>query len=147
MKNQKGFATLEIILITAIISVSVFVAVPKFAQVIDKVTLDYEMKNFYNTVNLQRVLNRTTSYKPEIFFSKISPQQKTVELELISKGYRLRRNPENVGEVHGLPKGFSVEDNNPAGKSRTVTLISRFGDKAEIIFDSVGRWRVSRNGK
>ena len=149
MKNQKGFATLEIILLTAIISVLAFIAVPKFAQIIDKMVLDYEVKHFYNQVELQNLLNRSSRCEPEIFSAKISPQGEKVELDLLTdnKQYHLRHNSKIIGEVHKFPKNFSIEDNNPHGNSRTIILTSHFGSKAKIIRDSVGRWRVTKNEK
>lgn len=151
MKNQKGFATLEIILMTAIISTLTFVAVPRLSQIIDKMTLDYEVKHLFNTISLQNVLNRSAAFKPEIFDGRFSSHGEEVELNLFpnEKQYRLVRSSKILGETHKFPESFKVDDNDPQNikPSRTITITSRFGNEAKIIRDSVERWRISRNGK
>lgn len=151
MKNQKGFATLEIILMTAIISILTFVAVPRLSQIIDKMTLDYEVKHLFNTISLQNVLNRSADFNPETFKWKFSShgEDKNVELKLLTdtKQYKLVRENRTLGEVHKFPESFKIVDNNPYENSRTITITSRFGNEAKIIRDSVERWRISRNGK
>jgi len=151
--NQRGFALLEVIFVTAIISTLALVAVPKFNQTLDKLTLDYEMKRFCNTVEFISSMNRTASYNPEVFSNKIASGKDIVNLEIADDGKSYQ--PGNKLYKNILPTGFSIEPTDkivfsPSGRhnySGTITITSRLGDTAEIIFDSVGRWRGSRNGK
>lgn len=162
LNRQKGFATLEIIFVLAIISTLMFAAVPKIEQVIDKITLDYEMKKFLNEVELAYSLNRSINYNAEIFQERISKNIPFIELEILKdvNRYQLRRNSEYLLETNFLPTGFSIDYNPDTlkdiefdfdgiydGKSGTVTLTSRFRNSAEIIFDSVGRWRGNLSDK
>lgn len=160
MKNQKGFATLEVILSLTIISVLVFIAVPKIDKVIEKILLDYEMKKFCNEVNLTRSLNRSSSFDPKIFFQKISKPKTEIVLSLRKNdnSYSLRQNTKYIRERHYLPSGmklnYSPSEMNDikfnsegiyGSGSGTITLTSRRGEKAEIVFNTVGRWRGNRN--
>ena len=159
LQNQCGFATFEVILVTAIISVLAFVAVPKFNQTLDALRLDYQMNKFCNTVEMARSMNRSAKYNPEIFKNKIQPENTGITLNILysKRGYQLKTDSKTVGEPVILPEGFSITnapstatitfDDDKVNYNGTVTITSRLGNTAEIIFDSVGRWRGSRNGK
>lgn len=58
---QKGFATLEVILVIFIISVLMTCAVPNAARIIDKVSLDYETKRLYSDLRFVQALNRSAT--------------------------------------------------------------------------------------
>ena len=62
IKNQRGFATLEIILVLSIIGIFSGVAVPKMARILDKVCLDYEMKHLYSDLNFARSLGKSSTF-------------------------------------------------------------------------------------
>lgn len=160
MKNQGGFATFEVILAVIIISVLAFVAVPKIDRVVDKIALDYEMKRLCSEIEFASSLNRSASFKPEIFSEKIYADQSDIALEIDEKNnsWRLTRNKKPLRDRHYLFAGIkifcSVKDVRNIkfdaygvyqGGSGTITLTSRHGEKAEIIFDTVGRWRGNRN--
>lgn len=57
---QRGFATLEIILVTIIIAVLVKVAVPNAARILDTAALDYETKKFYSELRFVEEINRSS---------------------------------------------------------------------------------------
>lgn len=154
---------MEIIFAVAIISVLVSAAVPKFSQITDKLTLDYEMKNFYSEVEFASSVSRSASYAPGIFNYKINQKKSSVTLQVFKNTgrYQLLRDTAAWREEKVLPRGFSIDYNNQKlnnivfqsdGRVKgeltgTITITSRYKDTAEIIFDSVGRWRGSRNGK
>ena len=157
--NQKGFATLEIILAVAIISLLTFVAVPKIDKVMDKIFLDYEVKRFCSELDFARSLSRSANFEPEIFSGKITSDKSEISfsIEKNSNSYQLKKNIKFLRDKHYL--GGCVKINYPASfatikfsagkisnaKSGTIILTSRLGEEAEIIFDSVGRWRGNKN--
>lgn len=170
MKNQGGFATFEVILAVIIISVLAFVAVPKIDRVIDKIALDYEMKRLCSEIEFASSLNRSAGFDPEIFdrtFSSstlskgdeivldIDEENNSWQLRRDTKflrdrhylfaGIKIRCSTENVKHIAFSPNGVykpkSVLNSPSAG---TITLTSRHGETAEIVFDTVGRWRGNR---
>ena len=160
MKKQDGFATLEVVLVTAIISTLAFVAVPKIDRIMDKLFLDYEVKRFCSEVDFASSLNRSASVNTTIFSQKVSESGTGIEINISDEknSYRLLNNGKNLRESHYLSAGVKISYS-PAkmknikfkpgggydGKSGRVILTSRRGEKAEIIFNSVGRWRGSRD--
>ena len=160
-----GFATLEIILVTAIIGILATIAVPKMIRSLDKVTLNYEMKHLYSELNFARSLSKTACFKPSIFINEISNANNDVRITVNKNGYyELFRNVNNVKHSmrkHYLPSGFQITRNNldatitfdNYGSAKNLgsqsvasghyTLNSKLNDKAYIIFDSVGRFRGS----
>ena len=160
MKKQDGFATLEVVLVTAIISTLAFVAVPKIDRIMDKLFLDYEVKRFCSEVDFASSLNRSASVNTTIFSQKVSESGTGIEINISDEknSYRLLNNGKNLRESHYLSAGVKISYS-PAkmknikfkagggynGDSGRVILTSRRGEKAEIIFDSVGRWRGSRD--
>ena len=159
MKNQRGFATLEVILATTIISLLAFVAVPKIDRVVEKVFLDYEMKRFCSEVNLTRSLNRSSSFDSKLFFRTISRPKNEIFLNIDKNtSYQLYQNKKYIRDRHYLSAGIKI-NYSPSKMSKiefnsegiyqsgsgTITLTSPRGEKAEIVFDSVGRWRGNRN--
>ena len=160
MKKQDGFATLEVVLVTAIISTLAFVAVPKIDRIMDKLFLDYEVKRFCSEVDFASSLNRSASVNTTIFSQKVDKTDTEIEIDINKKSnsYQLRRNTEYLREPHYLSAGVKISFSPVAmehikfkagggynGDSGRVILTSRRGEKAEIIFDSVGRWRGSRD--
>ena len=165
IKNQRGFATLEIILAVSIIGILATSAVPKIERLIDKVCLDYEMKHLYSDLNFARSIGKSSTFKSGMFLD-IENDGKT-ELWIYGKNYGnvsarnrnqmmrpalsaypyyrhyMTNNIEIVFEQSNLVKKISFD--NPSRYSsefnRTLTLNSKFGKSAYIIFDSVGRWR------
>ncbi len=163
LKNQRGFATLEILLVAAIITILSTVAVPKMARILDKVCLDYELKHLYSDLNFARSIGKSSSVNGGIF--QLEKTYNPVEFWIYSKNYSnvSARNRYQIMRpaVTGLPyyrHNLSNEINlslNMSGEygtplkincyvfseHRTITLNSKFGDKAEIRLDTVGRIR------
>ena len=67
MKNQRGFVTIEIILVVLIISLSATLVVPNMARMVDVAQVDYEMKFLLSQIDYARSLNKNIHYNPEIF--------------------------------------------------------------------------------
>lgn len=77
---QKGFATLEVILVIFIISVLMTCAVPNAARIIDKISLDYETKRLYSDLRFVQALDRSATItdigmQRLLFDNKINPPQ------------------------------------------------------------------------
>ena len=163
MKNQNGFATLEIILVTAIISLLAFVGVPKLAKIFDVVMLDYEVKRFCSELEFARSASRTASYGTGIFQYTIKDDLgKNVDVQIYyeKNSYRVMQDVENLREPYKLGGGINLvgKSNSPekilfsknytySSGSGTVYFSSRLGNSAEVRFDSVGRWRGYRDVK
>ena len=157
--NQKGFATFEAILAVTIISVLAFIAVPKIDRVIDKIALDYEMKRLCSEIEFASSLNRSAGFDSEIFYDTISVAENAIILEIntSTNSWQIRRNEKFLRDRHYLLAGIKIFCNSdsvknieftPEGRCRgdgTITLTSRHGEQAEIVFDTVGRWRGNRN--
>ena len=149
MDNQRGLATLEIILVVMIIAVLTTIAVPKMARLVDKVQLDYEMKIFLSTLDFAKSLNKSAFYNREIFqntdLDKVSDVRVNINENL--RRYEIKQDSE-VLQSHDLPAGFSIKRNSSLkvsisffeSNSGHITLTSKFGDKRYIYIDSVGRW-------
>ena len=156
MKNQGGFATIEIILVIMIIALLSTVALPNMARMVDVAQVEYEMKILLSTLDLGKSLNKNSHYKPEIFKNANELGDTGRKLDLLvdyDKGtYQIVSNLNGVGEIHELPEGFLIEKNeklnNPIEFDKNnnghITITSRYGVKRYIILDSVGRWRGSR---
>ena len=149
-QNQRGFATLEIILVIMIISLLAEVALPNMASMVDVAQVEYEMKILLSTLDATNSLNKTSHYDPSIFSSVISDKGHEPFLYVnYDKGtYQIVSNLEGINETHELPTGFAIEKNaklnNPIEFNESnnghITITSRYGVKRYIIFDSVGRW-------
>lgn len=150
MDNQRGLATLEIILVVMIIAVLTTIAVPKMARLVDKVQLDYEMKIFLSTLDFAKSLNKSAFYNREIFqYAPLSntPSKVQVNINENLRRYEIKQDSA-VLQSHDLPAGFSIKRNGSLGvminvsegNSGHIALTSKFGDKRYIYFDSVGRW-------
>ena len=169
IKNQRGFSTLEMLLVVSIIGIFSTVAVPKMARIVDKVCLDYEMKHLYSDLNFARSLGKSATFKTAIF-KDIYDSQQRIEFWIYGKNYN-SATAKNRYQImrpavtsspyyrHNLTNGIELDfkhsniiqqfafDNQSHYKdldkvnSKTLTLISKFDHRAEIYFDSVGRWR------
>lgn len=171
MNNQNGFATLEIILIVGIIAIFSTVAVPKMARILDKVALNYEMKHLYSELNLARSIGKSSNFNASIFNGQIrSDGDVGLYIYKKDNRYEIQRHNLNTfSHSHNLSNGITLTFNssltffslsgvkvkivsseypitfeNPSrysGGSNTITLTSKYENSAQIVFDSVGRWR------
>ena len=152
-KNQRGLATLEVILVVTIIAILSTIALPKMARMVDVAQLDYEMKIFMSTLDYAKSLNRNIAYTPEIFSSSLEKPGSTLQLSIKKNpaGYTLKSDTPNLFEPHNLPTGFSITDTLDGNiyftkpNNGNVIITSPFGNKRYIIFDTVGRWRGDIN--
>ena len=155
-QNQRGFATLEIILVIMIISLLATVALPNMARMVDVAQVEYEMKILLSTLDATKSFNKNSHFKPEIFkyVNELSNIGRPLDLNVnYDKGtYQIVSNLEGVNEMHELPAGFLIEKNKSLNdliefdknNNGHITITSRYGVKRYIIFDSVGHWRGSR---
>ena len=152
--NQRGLAVLEVMIVAAIVAIFATAAVPKMARIIDKVQLDYEMKHLYSTMNLGRSMAKSSSYSYGIFgaLSKDKVDDPRLYMSTSNRKYQLKFNEWNIiVQDHKLENGtgfsyaFSngtynfVKISDNSGDSGTITLTSKFGKKALVKIDSVGR--------
>ena len=158
-KNQNGFATIEIILVCAIIAILFSVAVPKLGKIIDKVELDCATKKLYGDLVFSQNVNRLARYNVSIFDRVTYPEQGEiiVFVDNITNYYDIRRSSsggyKNIRERRYLRNGMKISSNlgigqriefNPEGIgsfSGRVTFTSRRGNQVNMYFDSVGRFR------
>ena len=157
---QKGFVSLELMLIVLTFALLATVAVPNAAAFVDKAALDYELKRLYSELQYVRTLNRSAQIsergvKDFISFQGI-PNGKEVmmEFDFNANSYRILRDEKPLRETHYLSNGvtFSNETDFPSKiwfdtegssnvSSKTLILKSRRGETLKIFFDSVGRIR------
>lgn len=162
---QKGFASLEIILVVMIITILATVAVPNAIRIVDRAAVRYEQKRLYSELQFVRTLNRNANvYSTGMngkasFLSSASSAGNIIELE-INRGtntYRILRDGDEIREPHKLSNGvtLSYETNVPdkiwfdasgylkssGSNSITIVLISRRGYKSKMVLDNVGRIR------
>ena len=158
IKNQRGFSTLEIILVVSIIGIFAGVAVPKMARTVDKVCLDYEMKHLYSDLNLARSIGKTSTFNGGIF-PYIENAQHSIEFWIYCGEYTTvsARNRYQIMRLsvtsspyyrHNLSNDIKLEFNRgnevlkiDFSKSQTIDLKSKYGDSAQIKIDTVGRVR------
>ena len=150
MNNQRGFATLEVILVILIIAILSAVALPKAARMVDVVRLDYEMKTFMSTLDFTKSLNKTAAYQLEIFKDVISDStSKELQVNITDTDYKIVKDGQEVFTPHQMPEGFSMNCSNTLGNfiyftqanNGTLTMTSLQNFNRYIIFNSVGRWR------
>jgi Tfp pilus assembly protein FimT len=166
LNNQRGFATLEIILVAAIIGIFSTIALPKMARILDKAYLDYELKHLYSDLNFARSLGKSSNVNGGIF--ELDDVNHKIEFWIYSRKYTTAsaRNRYQIMRPsvtsspyyrHNLNERIELDinqgnlvqtfvfdnhsryknDNNTS--ARTITLNSRFNYKAYIYLDTVGR--------
>ncbi len=158
MHKEKGFATLEIILVMLIISALAGVILPKMAKIVDVATLDYEVKKFRSEFLFARSLGRSASYEPSIFLP--SPISKGNQITFKTEGtnYRIEQSGNLIREKNFLPTEFKILVPNNlreikfnsagkviGGKTGTYTFTSSLGKKRNLVLDSVGRLQIDEN--
>lgn len=154
--NQRGFATIEIILVVMIISVLATVAVPQMARMVDVAQVDYEMKILLSQLDYAYSLDKNSHYSPQIFnvnLSNDTGHNLQINIDESLNRYTIMQNGENFSEPHKLPQGFSIacESGLPnqiiSGNSYSghITITSRYNVKRYVISNSVGRWRGDIN--
>ena len=163
---QRGLVTLEIIFAIMIIGLFVKVAVPNAARILDAVALDYETKKFYSELRFVQEMNRSsivvsTGAGNTNLLGSDSGDYVFLTIKRDENSYQVSRGTEPLREPHYLSYDVKIKlkNSNDAiikiyfdldgkadinGKnSDTITLTSRLGKNRYIIFDSVGRFRVS----
>ena len=163
---QKGFATLEIILVLLIIGLLMSVAIPNAQRAIDRAALDYETKNLYSDLRYLQSISRSGKFlnlgMGERSFSFGDNPYMQISTEYNT--YQLLRGNVPIRETHRMQNGISITTNfskkdtiiifdstgkatNAGGSalSGTITLTSRYGKPETIVFDSVGRIRGGRD--
>ena len=154
MSSEKGFAMIEIILLTLIISVLTATAVPKISKMLEKVSLDYETKKMYSELRFVQSVNRSATFDEAFFQNKI-PNSKPVMFQASSTFYQIFRGDNNhlIRPRHNMSRNISLTFSSdkmrmfwfePYGKvsaNGSITIKSNVGER-KMIFDSVGRWRA-----
>ena len=166
IEQQRGFATLEIILALAIVGIFATFAAPKMARIVDKSCLDYEMKHLYSDLNFARSLGKSSTFNPGIF-TDVEKNQQKIEFWIYGKNYGGNNRYQIMRQAvtsspyyrHNLENDITIDfnhsnlvkkiefDNHSHYKdldkdsSQTVTIKSKFGYETKMVFDSVGRWR------
>ena len=148
---QKGFATLEIVLVIMIIAILATTTIPSAARIIDRVSLDYETKRLYTDLRFIQSFDRMAYMQDSHFDTNYDEK---VRFVIYSDHYVFEKNSD--GKIYTekfFSKGVTMNKTkiiifddmgriNPA-KSDTLTLSSKFGIKKYLRFDNVGRFRGS----
>ncbi len=154
---QKGFATLEIILVTIIIAVLVKIAVPNAARIIDTVSLDYEQKRFYSELRYVQAMSRSATFSTAGMGDTVLVPDRgtnpTLSINADKNYYQVLKNSKKLREPHYLSNGVKIfspknsitfdSDGKANINSDSITLTSRLGKSKYIVFDSVGRIKGS----
>ncbi|MBR4152374.1 MAG: hypothetical protein IKT98_05390 [Selenomonadaceae bacterium] len=108
---QRGLATIEIILATIIIAVLVKVAVPNAARIIDRVSLDYEIKHFYSDLRYIQSMGRSSKISDKGMGQTGIINETGVDVNLIitpeKNGYQIFRGKDNNKKALREPHYFS----------------------------------------
>ena len=150
--NQRGFITLEIILVTVVVSILIAAAVPKISKMLEKIALDYEIKRFYSEVRFMQTSSRLTGFDRRNF-SMGTGTDTNITMNILKYGknsyYYLSRGEYNIRETHFLSGGinfgksesFYFKPSNLPSLTGHITFGSPSAGKVNVYFDSVGRWR------
>lgn len=149
---QKGFATLEIVLVTLIIALLMSAAVPNAVRVIDRVALDYETKRLYTDLRFLQSFDRMTNMRDSHFGTAydesvkliIYPERHVFEKNSLSKIYSEHYFSSGVTANKAKVIRFDDMGKITPAASDTLILTSRLGKKTSIVFDTVGRFRGGR---
>ena len=166
MRNEKGYAFIEIVFLVAIIAILSSIVVPKISNEFQIAQADYLMKSLYSELRFMQAARRTSAYEDKSFFPT---SKKMKSLSLISgntnKRYSVRFNNDEEIRRYNLPPNFSFENNFfiavmdggilsnsvlNGGYSGNIKLINNKTHKVYkpfIVFDSVGRVRFSNGDK
>ena len=154
---QKGIATLEIILVTLIISILAAAAIPNVERVLDRVALDYETKKFYTDLRFVQSFDRA-AHMEDNHFNTMKDNRATLIVYPEKYIFRKISAYKDLGE-HSFSRGVTASKKNNSqywqiqfddmgkidpAETNHLTLTSGLGKKTYIIFDSVGRFRGSR---
>lgn len=161
---QKGFATIEIILVAAIISILMTLTIPNAARLVDRAALDYEYKRLYSELRYLQTVSRSEDFSTEgVKITGLpTPNPPTMEIFAPLRRYKIvlsndstlvrdeyQMSP-NVTSLTTPENRIFIDSNGQFKKMNNKVLIgsiilqSRFGKANRIVFDSVGRIRGGR---
>lgn len=164
---QKGIATLEIILVVLIIAILTTTTLPNIANILDKVTLDYETKRLYTNMRFLQSFDRNFTMPHNSDFGDNSKSKDQVQLIITGTNiYYFTKSNTTAGDIqrYYLGNGVTFSKNrsevwrmqfddmgkiefyidNVRKPSHTLNLVSKFGKKTAIVIDSVGRFKFER---
>jgi len=156
--QQRGIATLEIIIAVMIIAMLTKIAMPNAEKIIDRIALDYEHKRLYSELRFVQSANRSSRISDNgmqgVLTSANSGKKPTLSINRGKNFYQVFReealdNP--IREPHYISYGVTIyylpkskitfDAEGKSNISDHITLKSRLGKIKEITFDSVGRMR------
>ncbi|MBO4780526.1 MAG: hypothetical protein J5497_07815 [Selenomonadaceae bacterium] len=158
---QKGIATLEIVLAVFIIAVLASCAVPNAVRILDRISLDYEIKNFYTELRFLQSHGRMTFMRDSHFNNTEKFQNK---LTVYPEKYVVEKNgTDKIYSQHYFLNGVTASKKSstenwaimfddmgkPQSLSETaldghIVIKSRLGKEFYFIFNTVGRFRAGR---
>ena len=154
MRNQFGFAALEIILVMAIISLLATVALPKMTKFLDTANLNYEVKKFYSEFLFAKSVSRSSNYYATIFSGAPISNGKGINFSLFDDNYQILYSYTPICETNFFPKNFKIYCPSnlrtvPLSQGRlnkavsgTYVFTSPLNNRRYIKLDSVGRIRI-----
>lgn len=154
MRDQSGFAALEIILILMIFSMLTAVALPKINKFVDVAALNFEVQKFRSEFLFAKSVSRSSSYDGSIFSSAPISNGRGIYFFVEEDGYKFSYNYIPVREKNFLQKNFKIAcprnlqsitfvQGKPAKfVSGTYKIISPLKNERFLKLDSVGRLRI-----
>lgn len=159
LKNERGYAIIEVVLLTAVIAILSSIVLPKVNEGFKSVYADYLMKSLYIELRFMQSASRINSYSTDDVFKVYKPF-KTFRARSSNenRNYRVRIGDSNEPvRIYHLrpnfnferdfsfttsPKGTLSDSRSSSSNSNHVKL--QFDSKvcgSIIVFDSVGRIR------
>ncbi len=152
---QKGFATLELVIVTMIIVILIGATVPNAVRLLNKVALDFETKRLYTDLRAVQAFDRMTNMRDSHFKTAYD---ESVRLVVFTDKYTIEKNALDVTyATHYFSNGVTADKTkiikfDDMGKITPATsdhLTLKLGRDANfyIYFNSVGRFRPSREAR
>ena len=162
MRNEKGYAFIEIVFLVAIIAILSSIVVPKISNEVQIAQADYLMKSLYSELRFMQAARRTSSYRKEAIF----PSDKEMKPLILvnsnkNKRYRLMFADDEELRKYKLPSYFSFKSNfymtvidgsilsnnvlggGYRGNIKIINNTTNKSYKPFLVFNTVGRIRFS----
>lgn len=151
MSDQKGFAAIEMLIMTIIISIIAVIAIPRFVSFSNEQQLDFEAALLVSDLRYLQEIARTTNRQHMDFIHVKAESQPSITFN--TTGYIILKN-RSIIRQHTYPAGTTVSHTGlspstqfPAfgqnGNASAFTITMKLGKATRnVIVDTVGRVRV-----
>ena len=163
LKNEKGYALIEVVFLVTVIAIISSIIIPKISNEFKIAQADYLMKSLYSEIRFMQTAKRTSIYKKSDVLLVTKPSKSFVIISNNSlKQFRLRMGDDEEIRKYNLPSYFSFENDFFISVKAEGTISDSLGNNSDhiklidngtnkvykpfIVFDSVGRIRFSNDG-